>query len=40
MIELASYVAVMGALTVVVTGGMSVIKNAKVHRVVEELYFL
>ena len=39
VIELASYVAVMGALTVVVTGGMSVVKNAKVHRVVEELYF-
>ena len=39
MIELASYVAVMGALVVVATGGLSVIKNARVHKVVSELYF-
>ena len=37
--ELAVYMAVMSTIVVITSGGMSVVRNARVHKVVEELYF-
>ena len=37
--ELAVYMAVMSTIVIITLGGMSVVRNARVQRVVEELYF-
>ena len=39
LVELSMYIAVMSTIVVITLGGISVVRNARVQRVVEELYF-